>query len=106
MIRTNCKLVTLVASLILAGCASSTVTGRAYPPIPVNEVRVWFSGRPDCSLEEIGFISVPYSVGQSMMVSALKKEAAAIGAQHVFVTAVNSNLNLEYSGGALAGRCR
>ncbi len=100
------KCLALAVVVLLVGCASSTVTGRAHPPISENDVRVWFSGRPDCSLEEIGFISVPYSVGQSMMVSALKKEAAAIGANHVFVTAVNSNRNLEYSGGALAGRCR
>ena len=106
MIRLISKYAVLSVVLYLVGCASSTVTGRTFPPIPENEVRIWFSGRPDCTLEEIGLITVPYSVGQSMMVSALKKEAAAIGAQHVLVTAVNSNRNLEYSGGALASRCK
>lgn len=106
MDRLITKLAFSAVVTFLVGCASSTVTGRTYPPISENEVRIWFSGRPDCSLEEIGLITVPYSVGQSMMVSALKKEAAAIGAQHVLVTAVNSNRNLEYSGGALASRCK
>ena len=100
------KKISSLLLVLLVGCASSTITGKTYPPIPESDVRLWFSGRPDCSIEEIGFLSVPYSVGQSMMASALKKEAAAIGAQHVIVTAVNSNRNMEYSGGAVAARCR
>jgi uncharacterized lipoprotein YmbA len=100
------KKLSLIFMLFLAGCASSTITGKTYQPVAENEVRVWFASRPNCELEEIGFLSVPYAIGQSMMVSALKKEGAAIGAQHVLVTAVNSNKNLEYSGGAMAARCR
>jgi len=100
------KLLTLISMTIaIRSCASSTIT-KTYSPVSETEVKVWFSGRPDCQIEEIGFISVPYAIGQSMMVSALKKEGAAIGAQHVIVSAVNSNKQFEYSGGAVAARCR
>ena len=98
-------LTSLTLITILYGCASSTIT-RKYPPVSENDVKVWFAGRPDCQIEEIGFISVPYALGQSMMMSALKKEGAAIGANHVIVSAVNSNKSYEYSGGAIAARCR
>ena len=100
------KLLTFLTLItIICGCASSTIT-KKYPPVSENEVTVWFAGRPDCQLEEIGFISVPYALGQSMMMSALKTEGAAIGANHVIVSAVNSNKSYEYSGGAIAARCR
>lgn len=100
------KLLTSLALItIIYGCASSTVT-KKYPPVSENDVKVWFAGRPDCQIEEIGFISVPYAFGQSMMMSALKREGAAIGATHVIVSSVNSNRSYEYNGGAIAARCR
>ena len=96
---------TLTLMTLICGCASSTIT-KKYPPVSDNDVKVWFAGRPDCQIEEIGFISVPYAFGQSMMMSALKKEGAAIGATHVIVSSVNSNRSYEYNGGAIAARCR
>jgi hypothetical protein len=100
------KYLSLIFMLFLTGCATSTITGKTYPPVPESEVRIWFASGPDCDIEEIGFLSVPYAIGQSMLASALKKEGAAIGAQHVLVSAVNANKNYEYSGGAIAARCR
>jgi hypothetical protein len=41
-----------------------------------------------------------------MMMSALKREGATIGATHVIVSSVNSNRSYEYNGGAIAARCR
>jgi hypothetical protein len=98
-------LTSLTLITIIYGCASSTIT-RKYPPVSESDVKVWFAGRPDCPIEEIGFISIPFTFGQSMMMSALKKEGAAIGATHVIVSSVNTNRSFEYNGGAIAARCR
>ena len=96
---------TLTLMTLTYGCANSTITNK-YPPVSENDVKVWFAGRPDCQIEEIGFISVPYAFGQSMMMSALKREGATIGATHVIVSSVNSIRGYEYKGGAIAARCR
>ena len=97
-------LTSLTLITIIYGCASSTITKR-YPPVSENDVKVWFAGRPDCQIEEIGFISARYALAQSAMISALKKEGAAIGAHHVIVTAVNTTNN-QFNGGAIAARCQ
>ena len=99
-------LVSMSAAFLLSACATSTVTGQKRAPIAKEQVKVWFSGRPACNLAEIGFLSVPYAIGQNMLVSKLQAEAASIGAEHVLVTAVNSNRNIEYSGGAVAAVCQ
>ena len=96
---------TLALITLICGCANSTITNK-YPPVSENDVKVWFAGRPDCPIEEIGFISIPFTFGQSMMMSALKREGATIGATHVIVSSVNSNRSYEYNGGAIAARCR
>lgn len=100
------KIITTTLLLIaLSGCATSTLTGRKSAPIPVENVKVWFSGKPTCSLEEVAFISSPYAIGQSMMIDKMKSEAASLGADQLIIQTVNSNRSLEYSGGAIAARC-
>lgn len=95
----------IILVYLLAGCATSTITGKRMPAIPVDNVHVWFSGRPNCNLEEIAFISSPYAIGQSMMVNKMREEAASLGAEHLIIQTVNSNRNMEYSGGAIAAHC-
>jgi hypothetical protein len=99
-------LITTAMITTLCGCAMSTVTGEKRTSISEESVRVWTAGRPNCQLDEVGIITVPYAIGQQMMISRIKSKAAEMGAEHVLLNTVNSNANFEYSGGAVAVRCR
>ena len=99
-------LIAVAVSTTLYGCAMSTVTGEKRTSISEESVRIWTAGRPNCQLEEVGIITVPYAIGQQMMISRMKSKAAEMGAEHVLLNTVNSNTNFEYSGGAVAARCR
>ena len=52
------KLYLALIAMFLQGCATQvTMTGKQYPPVEPLAVKVLFYDKPECTFEELAFIS-------------------------------------------------
>jgi hypothetical protein len=79
-----------VAALLLAGCASTSrvLLGPTYPPLPVEQVRVYY--QPPARYREVALLetqSGPFTYGEqnktNSVLNRLRAEAAKLGANGV-----------------------
>ena len=107
MSRLKILSVAMILVGLLNGCARPIVlTGSETEAIHPDEVRLFFTQRPDCSYEKVGFLRVSggyYS--RSSLFRAMQREAAKVGADGVYVQEVRQLDILEYIGTATAIRC-
>lgn len=95
----------LVVTLI-SGCAShTTLTGKAYPSVQPDQVKILFKEKPKCKYEELGFISTPLKWNQNVAITAAREKAAEIGADYVMVETVHVNAFNDASVSAIAYKC-
>lgn len=91
---------------LISGCAShTTMTGRAYPPVQPEQVKILFKEKPKCKYEELGFISTPLKWNQNVAITAAREKAAEIGADYVMVETVHVNAFNDASVSAIAYKC-
>lgn len=101
----------LVTALVILAVTSACVrpivlTGNRTAEIHPDGVRVFFAQRPDCSYEKVGYLKVSggyYS--RSSLLAAMRREAAKVGANGVYVEELRQLDILEYIGTATAIRC-
>lgn len=92
---------------ILSACVSPIlITGEKSDPIPLENVRLYYAQRPDCSYDTIGHLRITggyYS--RFKLFRAMKRQAASVGADGVYVHESRQLDILEYIGTASAIRC-
>lgn len=77
--------------LVLMGCTTATMTGRAFPPVDSANVKVLFSEKPKCQFQELAFISTSLSWNQNTAISSARDKAAEVGADYLVITRVYIN---------------
>lgn len=78
--------------ILMAGCANVTVTGKKYPPVAVEDVKVLFTAQPSCAeYEELGFIGTNPMRNQNAAVQLAREEAAKLGADYLSIQEVLVN---------------
>lgn len=101
-------ILTIVLCGFLAACALPIVlTGSKTEAIHPDKVRLYFTRRPDCEYERVGYLSVRggyYS--QATLFRAMQLRAAKVGADGVYVQETRRLDILEYVGTAIAIRCK
>jgi uncharacterized protein YbjQ (UPF0145 family) len=97
------KLLTLTlcfAVMLVSGCehasGSAIVTGTRHPPISPDAVKIYIDAPAE--YETIGLVHAQFQTGatreaakQEIAMKELKKQAAALGANGILLTAVGSN---------------
>lgn len=103
-------LISVIAALLLAGCASVDVTKTAkgyHEPTNPNDVEILFT-RPNSSYTELAAVSVTgFSPNQTAkMHNALRQKTAAFGASAVLITnqGIDANRKLWATGVAITER--
>ncbi|HRK77761.1 MAG TPA: hypothetical protein PLQ95_04410 [Thiobacillus sp.] len=90
----------------VAGCATNvTMTGKAYPPVPVTNVKVLFTDKPKCDYEELGFIGTPAMWNQNAAVQSAREKAAEIGADYLLIQNVSVNMYNDAMVSGMAYKC-
>ncbi|MFV2032366.1 MAG: hypothetical protein ACC663_07710 [Gammaproteobacteria bacterium] len=106
MIRLNI-VVLLALMTLLAGCARPiTVVGPIGKSVDISEVAIYYPQKPDCNFETIGLILVEggfYSL--ESLFRKMRKQAASVGADTVYVLHTQRLDIKEYIGSAKAIRC-
>jgi hypothetical protein len=98
----------VVMVLVLTGCATKVTRlgNGVYPATEPSSVKVFATQKPTCDLEEIGLIVGNLKWNQERAVEDAKIKAAKIGATHIQVTSVYSNLYNDAAVRATAYRCK
>jgi hypothetical protein len=100
------KTIVCALALLVAGCATKvTVTGKKYPPISIDEVKVFASIKPNCNLEEIGLVVTNLKWNQEKAVEEAKAKAAELGANYIQISDVKRNIYNDAAVTAVAFRC-
>lgn len=96
----------LLAVVCLGGCATNvTMTGKAYPPVSRDQVKILFHDKPKCSYEELAFISTPLMWNQNAAMKAAREKAAEVGADYLVISTVNKNGYNDASVSGIAYKC-
>lgn len=82
-----------------------TMTGKSYPPVSSDSVKILFKDKPKCDYEELGFVSTPLEWNQNVAMNSARKEAAKIGADYIVIQSVNKNGFNDVSVSAVAYKC-
>ncbi len=104
----NLKILSLavLASLTLACSAPALIVGQPGEKTASENVQVFFIERPQCNFDTIALISIEggyYSL--AMMVNAMRRQAAEVGASGLYVLHAEQLELKEYFGSAKAIRC-
>jgi hypothetical protein len=93
-------------ALLIAGCATKVmVTGKKYPPISIDEVKIFAQIKPKCDLEEIGLIVTSLKWNQEVAIEDAKAKAAELGANYIQISDVARNAVNDAAVTATAFRC-
>ncbi len=96
----------LIATLITACTHPILIVGEATDPVETEEVRLYYRQRPLCEFETIGYLRVEgghYSMNS--LFDRMRQQAAAVGANGLYVTEIHRLDIFEYTGVARAIRC-
>ncbi|MDJ0776239.1 MAG: hypothetical protein QNJ85_00150 [Gammaproteobacteria bacterium] len=96
----------LISSLVLAACVQPPVViGRPGNALDPNEVSIFYTQRPTCRFETVAELSASGYLSLQSMFSNLRRDAAALGADGVFVVYTQQTEMKEFLGTAKAIRC-
>ena len=99
-------IVLLISSLVLAACMQPPVViGRPGTALDPAEVAIFYTQRPNCRFETVAELSASGYWSLQSMFSNLRREAAALGADGVFVVYTQQTEMKEFLGTAKAIRC-
>ena len=92
---------------LLPGCAQPPLMlGKAGPAIPSEEVVIYFPERPSCDFETLAYIQINGGhLSLESMFRKMRQQAAAIGADGLYVMHTQRLEISEYLGNAKAIRC-
>ena len=91
--------------ILLAGCTTVTMTGKAFAPVDPLGVKIFFSEKPKCPFQELAFITSPTSWNQNVAISKARDKAAEIGADYLVITQVFINNFNDASVWGVAYKC-
>ncbi len=96
----------LITTVALTGCATSvTMTGKGYPAVKPEQVKVLFKDKPKCAFEELGFISTPLTWNQNVAIEKAREKAAEFGADYIVIESIQKNAYNDASASAIAYKC-
>ncbi|CAD7846300.1 MAG: hypothetical protein [Olavius algarvensis Gamma 3 endosymbiont] len=100
-------LILLALGRVLAGCVeTSVIAAQPGANLPSDEVRVYFIERPQCNFETIAHIRVSGGfVTLASMLSSMRKKAAKLGADGLYLRHTQRLDTKEFLGTASAIRC-
>lgn len=105
---TKCLFFNLLIFMLLA-CAEQPreifVTGEVRPEIKPEQVRLYYTDRPSCNFDTVGYINETLAYSRHEILYRFKQHAALVGAQAVIVISIQNLDGLEYLGTAKAIRC-
>lgn len=97
----------LFSSYAITGCVESTlVVGQPGASVKDEEVAIYFIDRPPCNFETIAHISMKggfYTL--ESLVWGMRRHAASVGANGLYVLQTQQSTMKEYLGTAKAIRC-
>jgi hypothetical protein len=91
----------------LTGCAEPIVmVGEAQDAIDPTEVRLYYTQRPQCEFETVGYLEVNSGhYSRASLFTKMQEQAAEVGADGVYVIEVRRLNMSEHIGTARAIRC-
>ena len=104
MLRLN--LMILLASLMLGACMHPPlIVGRPGAAVDPAEVGIFYARRPTCRYETLAELSASGYFSLRSMFDNLQRDAAALGADAVYVVHTQQTEMKEFLGSAKAIRC-
>lgn len=96
----------IISAATLSGCVNTTVVGKPEAGVAAEEVAIYYIDRPRCDFETIAHIRVSggFFTLDSMLKS-MRREAAKVGANGLYVLQTQQLDLKEYLGTAKAIRC-
>jgi hypothetical protein len=96
----------IISTCALSGCVNTTVVGKPEAGITAEEVAIYYIDRPRCEFETIAHIRVSggFFTLDSMLKS-MRRQAAKVGANGLYVLHTQQLDVKEYLGTAKAIRC-
>ena len=99
-------IVTLLACLMLVACAQPPlITGRPGAAVDSSEVAIYYAQRPVCRFETVAELSASGYFSLQSMFSSMRRDAAVLGADAVYVVHTQQTEMKEFLGSAKAIRC-
>ena len=96
----------LMIALILAGCAQpALVTGRTAAALNPDSVEIYYARQPACRFEIVAELSASGYVSLASMFARMRRDAAALGANALYVVHTQQTEMKEFLGSARAIRC-
>ena len=97
----------LIVVLALAGCAQPPlVTGRPSAAVNPDAVEIFYTRRPTCRFEVVAELSASGYVSLASMFARMRRDAATIGANGLYVVHTQQTAMKEFLGSARAIRCQ
>jgi hypothetical protein len=96
----------IISTCTLSACINTTVVGKPEAGVTAEEVTIYYVDRPQCDFETIAHIRVSggFFTLDSMLKS-MRREAAKVGANGLYVLQTQQLDIKEYLGTAKAIRC-
>lgn len=96
----------IISTATLCGCINTTVVGKPEASVAAEEVAIYYIDRPRCEFETIAHIRVSggFFTLDSMLKS-MRRQAAKVGANGLYVLQTQQLDIKEYLGTAKAIRC-
>ena len=97
----------LLSSQLLGGCVEpAIVVGQPGTSLPSDKVRIYYFDRPSCVFETIAHIRVTGGyLSLNSMLRNMRRDAAEVGANGLYLLHTQQLHNKEYLGTAKAIRC-
>lgn len=92
--------------LLLTGCAQPPlVTGRPSAALSPDSVEIFYARRPVCRYEVVAELSASGYVSLASMFARMRRDAATLGANALYVVHTQQTAMKEFLGSARAIRC-